>query len=297
MSSHDPFELRAGGWNIVVAPSLGGSLLSCEHDGFPVLRPTVQATRSGASTFDCCHFPLIPFSNRIKNASFVFKGKRIHLAPNIPGEPHALHGHGWQVWWCVVERNDASCTMSFRHAPSHDWPWAYEGRQSLSIHDNELRMTLAIENVGSDAMPCGLGFHPFLPATDDARLRMEAGRVWEAPVDAFPCQPIAVPAHLDFRDGPLVVERRGTNHCFDGWSGRAVVSYERSQRSLVLEGCATTQSVIAYIPDHANYFCVEPVTHAVNAVNLPNPLAGGWWTLPPNQTREIAMSIRCSNTT
>ena len=116
MSSHDSFELRAGGWNIVVAPSLGGSLLSCEHDGFPVLRPTIQATRSGVSPFDCCHFPLIPFSNRIKNGSFVFRGTPIQLARNIAGEPHAMHGHGWQASWCVVERNDAGCTLSFRHA-------------------------------------------------------------------------------------------------------------------------------------------------------------------------------------
>ena len=43
MSLHDSFELRAGGWNVVVAPSLGGSLLSCEHDGLAVL----QAHRPG----------------------------------------------------------------------------------------------------------------------------------------------------------------------------------------------------------------------------------------------------------
>lgn len=58
----------------------------------------------------------------------------------------------------------------------------------MSIQDNELRMTLAIENLGFTAMPCGLGFHPFLPATDGARLTMEAGRVWNAAADEFPCQ-------------------------------------------------------------------------------------------------------------
>ena len=57
--------------------------------------------------------------------------------------------------------------------------------------------------------------------------------------------------------------------------GSATVSYERGPRSVVFEGCAATQSVIVYIPEHADYFCVEPVTHAVNAVNLPNPLESG----------------------
>ena len=120
-------------------------------------------------------------------------------------------------------------------------------------------------------MPCGLGFHPFLPAADGARLRMEAGRVWNAPADAFPRQHIAVPADLDFRDGPRVVERWGTNHCFDRWTGSADGELRARPAQLVLEGCEATQSIIVYIPEHADYFCVEPVTHAVNAVNLPDP--------------------------
>lgn len=296
MSSHDPFELRADGWNVVVAPALGGSLLVCEHDGFEVLSPTMQRIGSGADSFACCHFPLIPFSNRIKNASFVFQGNHIELAPNIPGEPHALHGHGWQVAWGVPDRGEASCTMSFARAPSLDWPWAYEGRQSLSIRGEELRITLAIKNLGTTAMPCGLGFHPFLPAADNARLTVEAARVWSAPADEFPTQHIAVPPYLDFRNGPRVAERKGTNHCFGKWTGSATVSYERRRRSVVLEGGEATPSVIVYIPAREDYFCVEPVTHAVDAFNLANPPESGLWELAPEQIREIAMSIRCRGT-
>lgn len=293
MSSYETFELRASGWNVVVAPPLGGSLLSCEHDGVPVLRPTRQKARSGIPSFECCHFPLIPFSNRIKNGSFVFRGTQIQLARNIAGEPHAMHGHGWQAPWQVVQRSDSGCALAFRHAAARDWPWSYEGRQSLAIHDaNELRITLAIQNLDSAAMPCGLGFHPFLPATDGARLKMVAGRVWNAPADEFPSQEIAVPALLDFSNSPLVAERRGTNHCFGRWSGSASVSDGPSRRSLVLEGCERTQCVIVYIPAEADYFCVEPVTHAVNAVNLPNAQDGGFWTLAPNELREITMTLK-----
>ena len=36
------FDLHDGHWRVLVAPSLGGSLLSCEYDGEPVLQPTVQ---------------------------------------------------------------------------------------------------------------------------------------------------------------------------------------------------------------------------------------------------------------
>ena len=50
---------------------------------------------------------------------------------------------------------------------------------------------------------------------------------------------------------------------------------------------------MVYIPRGADYFCVEPVTHAVNAMNLPDAAAAGLWTLEPGATREISMTIRC----
>ena len=101
-----------------------------------------------------------------------------------------------------------------------------------------------------------------------------------------------MPAALDFRGGPLVSEREGTDHCFDGWKRRAAVRYGQDSRTLVLDGCEATAYAIVYIPEGADYFCVEPVTHAVNAMNHPDPAAGGLWTLEPGAAREIVMTIR-----
>ena len=74
-----------------------------------------------------------------------------------------MHGHGWQVSWRVVERRRRGLHPVVSHAPARDWPWGYEGRQTLSIHDNELRMTLAIENLGSTRCLAGWGFIRFCP--------------------------------------------------------------------------------------------------------------------------------------
>jgi galactose mutarotase-like enzyme len=48
--------------------------------------------------------------------------------------------------------------------------------------------------------------------------------------------------------------------------------------------------VVVYVPG-SGYFCVEPVTHAVNAMNLADPAAAGLWILEPTGTREITTSI------
>jgi len=103
---------------------------------------------------------------------------------------------------------------------------------------------------------------------------------------------VDVPAELDFRAGPLVSEREGTDHCFDGWKRRATVRYEQGSRTLILDGCDKTAYAIVYIPENADYFCVEPVTHAVNAMNHADAAADGLWTLAPGAMREIHMTIR-----
>ena len=174
----DTLELGDGRWRVTVAPSLGGSLLACTFDDVPVLHPVAQAAVDGRTPVRCCHFPLIPFSNRVENGRFSFNGSSQQLARNVAGSPHAMHGHGWQVAWQVAERRDASCALTYEREPTADWPWRYRGRQTIAVAGDALRLTLAIENLGPDAMPCGLGFHPFLPRSGGARLELEAARVW-----------------------------------------------------------------------------------------------------------------------
>jgi len=287
----DRLELADGRWRLVVAPSQGGSLLACERDGLAVLKPTAQPPAPGRPSVTCCHFPMLPFSNRIENGRFSFGGSSIRLAQNVAGSPHALHGQGWRAAWQVIERTRTSCALSFRHAAAPDWPWTYEGRQIISIEGDDLRISLAIENLSPDVMPCGLGFHPFLPRSEDARLAFQAARVWDGVAGAFPTMRVAVPASLDFRDGPRVSDRQGTDHCFDGWQRRATVSGD-PLASLDLAASEEARFVIVYIPQNADYFCVEPVTHAVNAMNLPGVVESGLWSLAPREMRQISMTIR-----
>ncbi|MGH8204985.1 MAG: aldose 1-epimerase, partial [Steroidobacteraceae bacterium] len=246
----------------------------------------------GLSVVQCCHFPLIPYSNRIENGRFTFGGAVIRLRENVAGSPHALHGHGWQAVWRVTEHSPASCTLSFDRAPAPDWPWKYRGTQTIAVAGGALNLDLAIENLDAAVMPCGLGFHPFLPRSGGARLALEADQVWDGCAGTFPRRRVDVPAALEFRHGPRVGDRQGTDHCFDGWRGAALVSDERSACAWRIEGCEATRFVIVYIPANAEYFCVEPVTHAVNAMNQPDAAESGLWTLKPRETRRITMSIR-----
>lgn len=287
----DGFLLGDGRWMLEVAPALGGSLLACEFDGVEVLRPVAQPAAGGRPAMRCCHFPLVPFSNRIENGRFDFDGQATRHAPNVPGSPHAMHGHGWQGAWRLIERDRTRCALSFRRDATPDWPWSYRAWQTVALEGNALRLSLGVENPGAADMPCGLGFHPFLPRHGDTRLAFEATHVGTGRAGEFASARIAVPALLDFRNGPRLTEREGVDHCYEGWSGRVDASGGPAAGALALDGCAGTPFVIVYVPEGGNYYCIEPVTHAVNAMNLPEAAARGWWRLGPRERREISMRI------
>jgi|SRR6185503_1033294 len=286
-------EVGDGRWKIVVAPSLGGSLLACDFDGVPVLRAAPQTPASRRPAIRCCHFPLIPFSNRIENGRFRFDGETVSLPRNVVGSPHALHGHGWQTAWQVSESDGASCALTYQRKATPDWPWPYRARQTIAVAGNSLYLLLAIENPGSAAMPGGLGFHPFFPRSAGARLELSAAQVWDGNAAGFPTVRADIPAGLEFHGAPRLADREGTDHCFDGWSRRATIRYEHPARRVTLDGCKETSHAIVYVPANADYFCVEPVSHAVNAMNLADPAAAGWWTLEAGEIRSISMTIRC----
>lgn len=74
-------------------------------------------------------------------------------------------------------------------------------------------------------------------------------------------------------------------------SGRTVIGSGHAAGRIYLESCATTRFVNLYIPVDADYYCVEPVTHAVNAMNLADAAALGWCRLGPQEQRRISMRI------
>ena len=91
---NDALELGDARWKLVVSPSLGGSLLACQHDGVEVLKPVPQPAADDRQPIPRCCFPMIPFSNRVENSRFTFDGMTVRLTPNVGGSPHAMHGHG-----------------------------------------------------------------------------------------------------------------------------------------------------------------------------------------------------------
>ena len=253
--------LSADRARVGIAPGIGGSIThyhwvdgSRRHDW---LRPATPADLASRSAGRLASFPLIPFSNRIRDGRFTFGGRAVELPLNQWPQPHAEHGHGWQAAWSVVERADDRLALEYDH-PAGAWPFPYRARQDFLLTGDELRLTLAIENRGSETMPAGLGFHPYFPRTPGCRLSAQVDAMWATDAEVMPTA--------------LTGAR------------------------LLLDAGPPLGFLVVYSPAGEDFFCVEPVSHCTDAFNLAAQGRDdtGMLTLHPGASLSATMRFRPS---
>ena len=253
---------------LVLAPERGGSVSTFKWDGNDVLRPFIQSPGPTAPATEFAAFPLIPFSGRIADGKFEFDGRSYALPPNFPPEPHAIHGQGWQAPWEVIKKSRNTTTLNYCHDGSN-WPWRYTAEQTFSLVAHGLSLVLTLTNEGESAMPAGIGWHPYFPARG-AILTSDVTSVWLSGDDMIP----GAPSELT-KDSDLTVPRNVSGLRLDnafriGGEGTRITWPDRSL-SLTLSATEVMRHLIVYTPEGEDYFCVEPVSHAPDAVNSSEP--------------------------
>jgi aldose 1-epimerase len=267
--------LAAGETRVAVAPALGGSILSAHVDGVAILRDGRDA-RDPRET-GC--FPLVPFANRIDKAAFDFDGRRIALAAH-PGQPHALHGHGWQRPWTVADLAADRCILEVEVSES-DWPSRFVSRQTITALPDGLHVAITVRNIGCAVMPAGLGLHPYFDRNAHTRPIFDAAGAWLPEADAIPRR-----LHTgDTVRGLLELSDAKLDACFGPWDGIATLAGEAPLR-IEAEGARWLH---VYAPPHEGYVCLEPVSHAPDALNrVGQPDVA---RLAPGQSIELTMTV------
>ena len=78
------------------------------------------------------------------------------------------------------------------------------------------------------------------------------------------------------------VDGLNLDHCFDGWDGRAVITWPRRGLRLDLSATQAFRHLVIYVPARVPigqpFFCVEPVSHANGAVGTTRLAAGATLT-------------------
>jgi aldose 1-epimerase len=87
-------EIASGSAQVRIVPELGCAITAFSVRETPILRPTPDAALVERDVRRTACYPLIPYSNRIRDARLRFAGHDYVLARNFGASPHAIHGVG-----------------------------------------------------------------------------------------------------------------------------------------------------------------------------------------------------------
>ena len=286
-------RLAAGNLRAEIFPGIGGSLggfWSETGDG-----PTDWMRRAGADEIAAgdargmACYPLVPFSNRIRDGRFTFEGHDVQLPLNFLPHPHVIHGHGWQAPWQVVEASETMADLEYRHE-ADAWPWPYLAEQRFHLSDEALTIAISLTNLGDTAMPAGIGLHPHFPRDRETTMSGSVEGFWESDAEVMPTRLVhAEPVWP--ADKPLQVDHVALDSCFTGWGKTLEIRWQG--RGLRMEALGPLDDLIVFTPPGQSFFCAEPVSHIIDAVNLAGTRDDtGLVALAPGETLDATVGFR-----
>ncbi|ROM69883.1 aldose epimerase [Pseudomonas brassicacearum] len=272
---------------LTLAPHLGASLVdwTLRSNGAPLLRPPAPQALENGLPGKLGGFPLIPWSNRIANGGFDCPGGWLALEANSPTDPFPIHGSAWQQAWQVTEQSaqQVSLQLDSQH------PFAYCANLRIRLRGGQLQIALLVTHTAKQPAWHGLGLHPYFPRTAATRLQTRATEAWLCDATKLPTERIDLPEHWNFQEARSLPDTLVDNG-FGGWDGQCLIQqpdlgYELECRA---SGC---DYFLLYCPVGLEFFCIEPVSHPVNAHHLPG--RPGLRLLEQGQSVAMEFSMQC----
>jgi aldose 1-epimerase len=265
-------------WKLEVAPNLGASVksLSAKQGTSPqqVMRVTPDEALGGTSASPFSSFALAPFSNRIRDAKFVFENQQYQLKATAK-DGSTQHGDVRNRPWRVTRgENSLECAIDSRDFADFNFPFPICMKVIYALRDNIFETQLELENVGQHRMPAGFGLHPYfvrtLAGSIDVQLQFGAAGIFETDSSFIPSEGMKpIPQNYDFSRSRFVGDTP-INHVFGGWDGTALLEYDlmdAATKTLKLEASEVFSHLCVFAsPDGA--LAVEPISHCTDGFNL-----------------------------
>jgi aldose 1-epimerase len=284
--------LSTGALRLALRPDLGGAIAGLwwadAHGELPVMRSSEPAELAAARA--AASYPLVPYSNRVGLRRFRWHGRDFSTAPNFDDNPHSVHGVGWLRPWQVVSSSQgqgaSEAELRYVHAPDAHWPFAFDSRQRFELTGNALTLRLSVINTDTRSQPVGLGWHPYFPKRTRSHLHAQVSGRWDPDASGLPER------HVPQAGISGDVANLAYDHCFDGWNGTAQLRDERLSLTLT----SSFSRLVVYTPATKPYWCVEPVSHVSNAIQMADPARQGLVDLAPGATHEGWMTLQVAST-
>ncbi|MEX2260853.1 MAG: aldose 1-epimerase [Bryobacteraceae bacterium] len=229
---------------------------------------------------------LAPWANRLDQDAFFANGKRFALNPALgnvrrDGNKNPIHGLlAFSPYWKVVDlKSDekaASVTsrLEFFRYPElmAQFPFAHTLEMTYRLTGGVLEVETLIRNHATEAMPVGVGYHPYFQVHDAPR---DEWKVQLAAREHLTLSKLLIPTGerkaMPF-SSPVSLNGTQLDDVFSGLvrnrDGKAEFSVTgKNQKVSVIYGPKYTVAVV-YAPRGRNFICFEPMSAITNAFNL-----------------------------
>jgi aldose 1-epimerase len=252
-----------------VSPSTGGAVVGFDFINgggtHPIFRRCMTDITDGLSPLDTSCFPLLPYSNRLRDGCFIFDGTKYNYPLNCPPEIHASHGDAWMRPWDVTSQSKHHIEMNL--GPTAEQPIKYSAIQVFRLLDTELSISLQITNVGMVKSPFGMGLHPYFSREDDTQIICNLESQWELDRDLMPVRLIANQLYSQMHCGIDIKDLPEAGAYF-GQSADAEIIWPSSGLRVRVTTISSLRHAIIWCPAGQKFFCYEPVSHMVDGFNM-----------------------------
>lgn len=248
-----------------IAPGLGASLVNWQvaKTGQALLRHSDQAALAAATPRRLGCYPLVPWSNRIAQGGFDCPDGWLALSSNTGHDPYPIHGSAWQQPWQVTQQGQSHACLVLESRV----PFAYRAMLHVSLDEGCLSLDLQVTHLDDRPSWHGMGLHPYFPRHADTQLQAAARQVWLGDEGKLPSRQAAIPD--DWRFNRLrALPPAPVDHAFGGWDGHATIEYPSAGYRLQCSASGADHYLL-FCPQDSGFFCLEPVSHPINAHHLP----------------------------
>lgn len=250
---------------------------------------------------------LFPFPGRIKEAAFLWRGKKFHLEPN-DGRGNAIHGFVLTRPWRIVEREAHRVVGEFQASVDDPsllafWPADFCIRATYRLDGTTLEGHYLINNPDSEPLPFGFGTHPYFRLPLGGRsagaclVALPVHEEWEltelVPTGIrFPLRDYFM-FHQGLEFAGMQFDSVFSGLVFDesGWC-HTIITDPDSGRRVIQSFDRNFTACVVYTPPHRQAVCIEPYTCVPNAIRLYSAgIPSGIRILAPGEEASMAVRI------
>lgn len=134
---------------------------------------------------------LLPWPNRIADATYRFSGREYRLPVNEPRTGSAIHGLTREARWHLRESSAGAVILALDLPPQDGYPFPLQLTATYNLSSEGLTVVITAVNNGHTPCPYGAGAHPYVRLVaggviDDALLHIPAGATLEADTRGIP---------------------------------------------------------------------------------------------------------------